>query len=100
MVIVETFSRGKIVVAFNERGNRIGETHHNAKIPNQVVDAIRERHEVDGLSYRQIGKEFGIILSMVQKICTYELRAQTPERWKTVMVKSDGKSKRLGRKAD
>jgi hypothetical protein len=74
----------RVVVGVNERGRRIGETHHNALISDAQVDRMRDRHEDDGLGYRKIAREFGVALTTVRKICTYERRAQTPDRWKTI----------------
>ena len=75
------------MVAVNERGRRIGETHHNALISDAVVDLMRDRHEDDGVGYRKISREFNVALTTVRKICTYERRAQTAERWKTIKVR-------------
>lgn len=75
-----------IVVALNESGKRIGETHHNARIPDSVIDKIRDRHEEDQVGYVGIAREFGLSKNTVRKICTYERRAQTPVRWKRKKV--------------
>jgi hypothetical protein len=82
--MVNVTVRSRIIVAVNECGKRIGESHHNASIPDAVVDQIRERHEDDGWGYKRLSREFGIALTTVRKICTYERRAQTPDRWKTL----------------
>lgn len=74
----------RVLVAVNEYGRRIGETHHNAHIPDHVVDEIRARHEDHRRGYLEISMEFDIALNTVRKICTYERRAQTPARFKTV----------------
>jgi hypothetical protein len=65
----------------------MGETHHNALIPDALVDRMRDRHEDDGLGYRKIAREFNVALTTVRKICTYERRAQTAERWKTIRIR-------------
>lgn len=74
----------RIVVAVNEFGKRIGETHHNARISDATVDLIRERHEDLGHSYRRIAMELNIAFTTVRKICAYQRRAQTPVRWKRI----------------
>lgn len=74
----------RVVVAVNERGRRIGETHHNAVLSDADVDRMRDRHEDDGVGFRKIAREFGVARSTVRNICNYERRAQTPERWKTI----------------
>lgn len=75
-----------VILAFNEQGNRIGETHHNARISDATVDRIRELHEDLGLGYLAIAAEVKLSRNTVRKICTYERRAQTPWRWKRVKV--------------
>lgn len=75
-----------VIVAYNESGIRIGETHHNARIPDVLVDRIRELHEDEGWGYVAISQELNLSLTAVRKICTYERRAQTPVRWKRVKL--------------
>lgn len=77
----------KVIVGVNENGYRIGEHHHNSRISNEKVDEIRALHEDDGLGYRKISKLTGIKRSTIQKICNYEIRAQTPDRYKKIEVK-------------
>ena len=74
----------RVIIALNENGYRIGSSHHNAKIPDEVIDEIRDLHEEQGIGYRKLAKMFGLTRSSVQKICNYERRAQTPDRYKTV----------------
>lgn len=71
------------VIALNAAGMRIGETHHNATISDATVDQIRDLREDEGWTYARLAEHFGIGYSTIAKICTYERRAQTPERWKT-----------------
>lgn len=68
-------------VAVNERGNRIGFSHHNARIPDDVVNRIRDLHERDGVGYRRLAAMFRLNLSTVKKIARYERRGQIPARW-------------------
>lgn len=75
-------------VATNDRGLRIGESHHNCKHSDQVVDRIRDMHEVLGMSYKSISQETGISWHTVKRICRYERRAQICERWKKVEVEA------------
>lgn len=87
--------RRVVIIAFTELtgsklaaggGKRVGETHHNARIPDVVVDKIRDRHEDDGISYKSLAVEFSLSLNTIKKICTYQRRAQTPARYKRVTV--------------
>jgi len=77
----------KQVVAVNENGYRIGSSHHNARISDDVVDKIRDLHEDEAIGYRRLAKMFNLTRSCVQKICNYERRAQTPDKWKTIREK-------------
>ena len=83
----------RVLVAVNEFGRRIGETHHNAIISDATVDMIRAAHEDSRRGYLEISQEFDIALTTVRKICTYERRAQTPERWKTIRVAKDTRNR-------
>jgi DNA invertase Pin-like site-specific DNA recombinase len=72
-------------VAVNEQGYRIGASHHNARLPDEVIDKIRDMHEDKEVGYRKLAKIFDIPLSTIKKICKYERRAQTPDRWKKII---------------
>ena len=78
----------RVMVAVNEQGRRIGETHHNALLSDALVDQIRDRHEDDKIGYRKIAREFGVSRTTVIKICTYQRRAQTADRYKTIKVQA------------
>lgn len=73
------------IIAVNEQGYRIGLSHHNARISNEIVDQMRDLHEDEGIGYRRLAKMFNLSRSVVQKICNYERRAQTPDRWKRIV---------------
>lgn len=75
-----------MIIAVNEQGYRIGSSHHNARIPQDVVDRMRDLHEDELIGYRRLAKMFGLSRSVVAKICKYERRAQTPDRWKRVVT--------------
>ena len=76
-----------MLVAVNESGRRIGATHHNAVLSDALVDQMRNTHEDDGLGYKKISRELNLARTTVRKICTYERRAQTPARWKSIRVR-------------
>jgi hypothetical protein len=80
------------VIALNERGFRIGATHHNATIPEEIIQRLRYLHEEEGIGYRRLGRMFNIRRDTVVKICRYERRGQVPHAWKR--VKADGKTTR------
>ena len=70
------------VIALNEHGHRIGETHHNATIPEEIVQRLRYLHEEEGIGYRRLARMFNLRRDTVIKICRYERRGQVPHRWK------------------
>lgn len=80
------------VIALNERGFRIGASHHNATIPEETIQRIRYLHEEEGIGYRRLSRMFDIKRDTVVKICRYERRGQVPHAWKR--VKADGKTAR------
>lgn len=73
-------------VALNERGYRIGSSHHNSTIPDEIVNRIRDLHEDHGLGYRRLARMFNLKRSFIQKVCNYVIRAQTPARWKRIQA--------------
>lgn len=75
----------KVMVAVNENGYRIGPSHHNARLSDETVDKIRDMHEIEKIGYRKIAKILDISRHVIAKICRYERRAQTPDRWKKVI---------------
>lgn len=75
-----------VLVALNEDGRRIGETHHRARITDSMVEQIRDLHEYDGKTPRQIAASLGLTFRTVKKICDYERRVQVPHSWRRVPV--------------
>lgn len=75
-----------VIIALNEAGYRIGPSHHNARIPQEIVDRMRDLHEDEGYGYRRLARLFNLSRSVVQKICNYERRAQTPDKWKRLVI--------------
>lgn len=75
------------LVAVNEQGCRIGESHPRARLSDATIDLIRELHEDKGKSYGYIAMKLSSTMNMkiskvfVQMICTYRRRAQIPDRW-------------------
>ncbi len=75
----------KKTVAVNDRGLRIGESHHNARLTDAEVEMIRELHG-EGLSYKTLAMKFEVSKSLVAAICRFERRGQMVDRWKVVHV--------------
>ena len=70
-------------IAVNDQGYRINCSHHNCRIEQTVVDAIRELRE-EGLGYGTLSIIFSLPRGTIAKICKYQIRGQTPDRWKTI----------------
>lgn len=76
------------LVAVNDRGRLIGESHPRAKLSDHEVDLIRELAE-DGMSYQQIAEKFECSRSTVQAIVECRIRASTPDRYKQAAPRPD-----------
>lgn len=74
------------ILAYSERGHRVGETHHRATIPDELVDLMRSLHEDRGWSYARIALKVRKPLCTIAKICRYERRATTPARYARVTI--------------
>ncbi|WP_398307380.1 helix-turn-helix domain-containing protein [Zoogloea sp.] len=71
------------IVAVNEKGQRIGETHPQAKYSNGEVSLLLSLRD-QGLTYSQIAQACGIPKSTVAHICRGARRCQTPARYSMV----------------
>jgi hypothetical protein len=83
--IVPSTSR-KVFVAVDENGLRIGETHPNAKLTDSEVEQIRDLHELAGWDYAELAVAYLAPYITIQKICTYQRRANTIARWKVLLL--------------
>lgn len=71
------------IVALNERGLRIGETHPQAKYTNlEIAEVLALRDQ--GMSYLEIAKVREMPRSTVAHICRGDRRCQTPDRYAKV----------------
>ena len=85
MAVITQTTREYIPV--NENGYRIGEFHHQARIPEYIIQAILDLRETYNLGYGTLSTIFSshkIRRETIGKICRYEIRCQTPDRWKTI----------------
>lgn len=76
----------KRMLAFNELGLRVGETHHRAKLTDDDIAQIMALRDL-GLSYREIAEKFddipgGIAKSTVRDIIKCRIRAQVPSTYR------------------
>lgn len=74
------------LIGVDERGVRVGETHHRAKLSDADIDLIRDLAEA-GLSYRQIAEKFddgGPVpsKSTIRDVVKCRRRYQVAIRWK------------------
>lgn len=74
---------GKRCVAFNERGLRIGEDHHNSRYTNGEVERVLALRD-EGFGYKRIAKAMEMPRSTVASICKGLRRCQTPAMWKVI----------------
>ena len=69
------------LLELNAHGLRIGENHPRALISDHDVELIRELAE-GGMRYAEIAAKFEISKVTVGRICRYERRGQTVEKFK------------------
>jgi len=75
-----------VLVALNERGYRIGQTHHNSKVPDEIISKIRDLHEYHRIGYRRLARMFNLKRAFIQKVCNYAIRAQIPARYARIQA--------------
>lgn len=76
------------VIGYNDEGYRVGEGHPRATIPDAVIHRIRELHEKEDITYRELAKRFEISIWHVGKICRYERRSSVAHRYERVKTTS------------
>ena len=77
----------KRTIGVNERGNRVGETHHRARLTDHDVDLMRELWEEGKITTGELAEKFEVSWSTVHDIVTYQKRAQTVARWREIRIK-------------
>ena len=75
-----------ILVGVNEDGRRVGQYHHRTKVPDAVINQIRELREERNLSFGKIASIVGLPRRYVAKVAKYEIRAQIPVDWVQVVI--------------
>jgi DNA-binding NarL/FixJ family response regulator len=73
------------LVALNENGRRIGESHPRAKLLDSEVDQVLALLD-SGLSYAQVAAKFDVSKSCVAHIATGRRRSQCVQRTVRVSV--------------
>jgi predicted DNA-binding protein (UPF0251 family) len=73
----------KRIIQINERGLRIGDDHHNAKLTDAEVEFIRVMHE-GGLSYKKLADKFEVGKSTIADIVKFRRRGQMASGWRVI----------------
>lgn len=76
-----TKKTGEEMVAVNDRGRRIGESHPRAKLDDHEIDLIRELLE-EGMSLGEAAAKFDISKKHASNIRACKARAQFPAEFK------------------
>lgn len=84
------------LVGVNEKGARVGETHHRAILTDHDVDLIRALRDEYGLTYQQIADKFECGRSTVRDVIKCRRRWQRPEKWKRVPLAEKQGDERSG----
>lgn len=75
----------KKMIALNENGRRIGESHPRAKLLDREVDQVLDLLEA-GLSYAEVALKFDVSKSCIAHIATGRRRGQSINRLVRVSV--------------
>lgn len=75
------------MIAINDIGRRVGDSHHNAKLSDHDVELLLAMH-VEGWGYRTLAAKFEVSKSLVRKICKGTVRGQVATGSRRVRVKA------------
>lgn len=75
-----------MLVAVNELGRRIGDSHHNAVLTNGEVELLLILY-TQGFGYRRLSQMFEISKSLARNIVKGRTRCQSVHEWRKVHVK-------------
>jgi hypothetical protein len=76
--------RPSTLVALNDQGRRVGETHPRAKLTNHDIDLMFELREQHGLSVAEIAAKFEISRRHAGRILSSQSRNHTVSNWRRV----------------
>lgn len=65
----------KRLIRVNEKGYRVGESHHKSRLSDEQVELVRRLREEHGLSLGEISLRLGLPKTTVAYLCRYERRA-------------------------
>ena len=69
------------MIGVTEKGARVGQDHHRAKLTNRDVELIRQMHE-EKIARSVIAEKFDVSVSTVDKIANYRRRNIAPARYR------------------
>lgn len=72
------------ILALNQRGYRIGETHPRATVPNAVVREMYVLADFYKRTPTQIARQLGYSVQYVARVLRGEQRGQVAVRWRRV----------------
>jgi DNA-binding NarL/FixJ family response regulator len=72
------------MLAVNEKGYRLGEDHHRAKLTNHEVDLVLQLLD-EGMSERKVAEKFEISRRTVRDYKAAKTRSQTPEAFRSLL---------------
>lgn len=71
------------MVGVNDRGLRVGQSHHRAKYSDRVIEHVRRLRD-QGMTYPEIAEKMDMPYWTVSRICRHERRAEVPAKFKKV----------------
>lgn len=74
----------KFIIALDENGKPIGESHHRAKLSDEDVELIRDIYDEGFASYSTLAEVFKVHKSTISDIINFRKRASSPVSFKTV----------------
>lgn len=73
-----------MLVAVNENGYRIGESHHRSKLTDKQVDLARELHDAGVMGYDRLSRLFNVSRTCIKRVVKCETRWQIAAKFKKV----------------
>lgn len=70
-------------IGVNGRGNRVGETHHRAKLTDHEINLMRDLWEEGEITTPELAEKFDVSPAYAWYVTRYRRRVQHVEKWKT-----------------
>ena len=78
----------KRTIGVNERGNRVGETHHRARLTDHEIDLMRELWEEGEITLPELAEKFECNRAYAWQVVNYQRRVQRVTAWRIVCIKA------------